>query len=110
MNTALLVMTNVPNQEVAMSLATLLVEKKLVACVNIQPQVQSVYRWRGAIETSTECTLMIKSTTQRYNALESTIKEHHPYDVPEIIAIPIAQGLPLYLQWIAQETQRDLHA
>lgn len=109
MNSALLVMTNVPNQEVAMSLATLLVEKKLVACVNIQSNVQSVFRWRGEIQTSTELTLMIKSTTQRYNALESVIKEHHPYDVPEIIAIPIAQGLPLYLQWIAQETQRDLH-
>lgn len=110
MNTALLVMTNVPDQEVAISLATLLVEKKLVACVNIQPQVQSVFRWRGAVEMKNEVTLMIKSTTQRYDALESLIKQHHPYDVPEIIAIPIAQGLPLYLQWIAEETQRDLHA
>lgn len=106
---ALLVLTNVPDAELAKSLARALVERRLAACVNIMPAVQSVYQWQGAIEHAAEVTLMIKSTQARYDDVEAAIKQAHPYDVPEIIAIPIAAGLPAYLNWIAAETRKDLH-
>ncbi len=100
----LLVLTNCPDEEVANAIALALVEARLAACVNILPRAQSIYRWQGSVESATEIPLFIKSTAANYPALEKIIRQHHPYDVPEIIALPVAHGLPAYLNWVAAET------
>ncbi|MDE2439584.1 MAG: divalent-cation tolerance protein CutA [Betaproteobacteria bacterium] len=100
----LLVITNCPDEEAANAIALAVVEEKLAACVTILPRVQSIYRWQGGVESATEIPLLIKATTRNYPALEARIKALHPYDVPEIIALPIACGLPAYLNWVATET------
>jgi periplasmic divalent cation tolerance protein len=110
MDTPLLVISNVPDMTVANTIAAAIVEQQAGACVNILPAVQSVYRWQGKVETAMEVTLLVKTVNSRYAALEQLIASLHPYDTPEIIAIPVAAGLPAYLQWIAQETTKDLHA
>ena len=104
MQTTLLVLTNCPDEESANAIALALVEERLAACVNILPRVQSVYRWQGAVESATEIPLFIKSTATNYPALEAAIRNRHPYQVPEIIALPVQRGLPAYLDWIASET------
>jgi periplasmic divalent cation tolerance protein len=106
MQTAMLVLTNCPDEESANAIALALVEARLAACVNILPRVQSVYRWQGAVESATEIPLFIKSTAANYPALEATIRNRHPYQVPEIIALPVTHGLSAYLDWIASETTR----
>ena len=100
----LTVLTNLPNQASAQAIASLLVEKRLAACVNIMPPVVSTYRWQGKVETASEVPLMIKTTMKRYPELEAAIRKAHPYEVPEIIALPIHAGLPDYLQWIDAQT------
>ena len=102
---ALLVIANCPDEACANRIALAVVEAGLAACVNLLPRVQSVYRWQGAIESANEVPLLIKTTAGRYTELEAAIRELHPYDVPEIIALPIAQGLPAYLDWLAAETR-----
>lgn len=109
MEQALLVLTNLPDVEQARALAQTLVERRLAACVNIMPAVQSIYRWQGVVEQASEVSLMIKSTQARYAELEAVIVAAHPYDVPEVIALPIAAGLPAYLNWIVAETGKELH-
>lgn len=99
-----LVITNCPDEETANAIALAVVEEKLAACANILPRVQSIYRWQGSVESAAEIPLLIKTTSPNYPALETRIKALHPYDVPEIIAIPVAQGLPAYLNWVAAET------
>lgn len=100
----LLLLTNCPDEAVANAIALALVEERLAACVNLLPRVQSVYRWQGAVESASEIPLLIKTTAACYAALEARIRELHPYEVPEIIAIPISHGLPAYLNWLAGET------
>lgn len=100
----LLVLTNCPDEAVANTIALAVVEEKLAACVNILPRVQSVYRWQGSVESATEIPLLIKTSAAAYPALERRIAELHPYELPEIIALPIAHGLPAYLNWLAAET------
>lgn len=100
----LLILTNCPDEESANVIALAVVEAQLAACVNILPRVQSVYRWQGAVESTSEIPLLIKSTAKNYPALEAAIRARHPYDIPEIIALPISQGLPAYLNWVAAET------
>ncbi len=106
MNT-LLVMTNLPDQISAESLATALVEERLAACVTILRPSRSIYRWRGMVETADEVPLMIKTTELRYRELEEAIRSRHPYETPEIIALPIVQGLSDYLAWVVAETQNE---
>ena len=101
----LLVITNCPDEAVANAIALALVEEKLAACVNILPRVQSVYRWQGAVESASEVPLLIKTAADRYPALEATIRARHPYDTPEIIALPISHGLPAYLSWVEAESR-----
>ena len=110
MDQALLVLTNVPDLECAQLIARTLVEARLAACVNLLPAVQSIYRWQGQIEEATEITLLIKTTSQQVDSLQTAIVKLHPYDVPEIIATPIVAGYAPYLQWIATETAKDNHA
>ena len=100
----LTVITNCPDEETANAIALAVVEEKLAACVNILPRVQSIYRWQGSVESAAEIPLLIKTTADNYPALEARITTLHPYDVPEIIALPIARGLPAYLNWVATET------
>lgn len=100
----LLVLTNLPDEATAQALATALVSERLAACVNILAPCRSIYRWRGEIESTPEVPLLIKSTTARYPALEAAIRARHPYELPEIVAVPIAHGLPEYLAWVATET------
>ena len=100
----LLVLTNCPDEETANVIALAVIEAQLAACVNILPRVQSIYRWQGVVESATEIPLFIKSTAANYPALEKLIAGLHPYETPEIIALPITQGLPAYLNWVAAET------
>ena len=100
----LLVISNLPDREHAERLAKHLVESRLAACVNILAPCTSVYRWAGALETASEVPVLIKTTAARYPALEMAIKAFHPYELPEIIALPITAGLPSYLDWVNNET------
>ncbi|MCB4360007.1 divalent-cation tolerance protein CutA [Quatrionicoccus australiensis] len=102
--TTLLVLCNCPDEEVANRIALAVLESGLAVCVNILPRVQSLYRWQGKIESATEIPLFIKSTAANYPALEAAIQKLHPYDIPEIIALPVERGLPAYLNWVAAET------
>ena len=101
----LLVLTNLPERAAAERLAGLLVEKRLAACVNILAPCRSVYRWQGAVQHDEEHPMLIKTTAERYPALEQALRSGHPYELPEIIAVPIERGLPAYLQWVAAETK-----
>ena len=100
----LLVLTNLPDQASAQALATMLVTERLAACVNLLAPCRSVYRWQGAIDSAEETPLLIKTTAERYAALEAAIRARHPYELPEIIAVPLARGRPDYLAWVAAET------
>jgi periplasmic divalent cation tolerance protein len=100
----LLVFTNLPDRAVAERLAEALVEKRLAACVNILAPCRSVYRWKDDLQRDEEHPMLIKTTDERYPALEAAIRAGHPYELPEIIAVPIERGLPAYLDWLAAET------
>ena len=96
----LLVLTTCPNQESAQAIAATLVKRGLAACVNILPGVQSVYVWKGETVTEQEMLLLIKSRKDIYPAVEQAIVADHPYELPEVVAVPIEAGLPDYLSWI----------
>lgn len=100
----LLVLTNLPDQASARQLAQTLVEQQACACVNILAGCTSVYRWQNQVETAEETQMLIKTTRKAYPGLEKIIRAHHPYELPEIIAVPVDVGLPAYLEWVAQET------
>jgi len=103
----LLVLTNLPDAASAEALATTLVSERLAACVNLLAPCRSVYRWQGEIESAQEVPLLIKTTAARYAALEAAIRAGHPYELPEIIAVPIAHGLSEYLSWVFTETRTE---
>lgn len=100
----LLVVSNLPDRASAEKLARALIEARLAACVNVLSPCRSVYRWKGKVEDAEEFPVLIKTTRARYPALEAAIREHHPYELPEIIAVHLAGGLPAYLDWVAAET------
>lgn len=108
MDQTLMILVNVPDEATAHLMARSLVEGRVAACINILPGVRSVYRWQGKIEEAQEVTLLIKTTQARYVDLEAAVKAAHPYDVPELIALPIVAGLPEYLSWIAKETEKEV--
>jgi len=97
----LVVLTTLEKQEDGERLARLLVERELAACVQILPPMVSIYRWKGNVEQADEVLLLIKTTCEVYPRLESAIKENHPYQTPEIIALPIEAGSTEYLSWLA---------
>jgi periplasmic divalent cation tolerance protein len=101
----LLVLTNLPDRAAAERLADTLIEGRFAACVNILAPCRSVYRWKGAVQHDEEHPMLIKTTTERYAALEQAIRAGHPYELPEIVAVPIERGLPAYLAWVADETR-----
>jgi len=100
----LLIITNCPNETTANAIALAVVEARLAACANILPRVQSIYHWQGVVESAAEVPLWMKSTAAAYPALEAKIRELHPYEIPEIIALPVTRALPAYLNWVAAET------
>jgi len=103
----LVVLTNLPDRQSAEDLARFLVEDQLAGCVNVLSSCRSIYRWKGEVEETDEVPLLIKTTEARYAALEAAICARHPYEVPEIIALPVTHGLPDYLAWLTAETQMD---
>jgi len=102
---ALLVFTNLPDRESADRIARAVVDARIAACVNVLAPARSVYRWKGTVETAEEIPMLIKTTEERYLDLEKTLRELHPYELPEIVALRIDGGLPAYLEWVAAESQ-----
>ena len=96
-----LILTTCPDAPLAETIARTLVQERLAACVNMLPPMRSVYRWQGQIESAQEQLLIIKARAADYAAVERRIRELHSYEVPEIIAVPITDGLPAYLAWLA---------
>lgn len=105
MNQILVVFCTCPDEEVARALARRLVEHKLAACVNILPEVRSIYRWQGAVSEDGESLMVIKTSRSAWARLENWLNRNHPYDLPELIAMPVDQGLPAYLEWVVQESE-----
>ena len=104
MSQVVLLMCNAPNLACARAIAMRLVESRTAACVNIGAVVESVYRWRGAIESASEVPMVIKTVDANAQQVESIILELHPYELPEIIVLPLHGGLPAYLDWVRAET------
>ena len=104
MDEAVIVLTNLPDRAIAIRLANALVERKLAACVNVLAECASVYRWNGAVENAAEVPVLIKTCAGRYAEVEAAIRSLHPYELPEIIAVPVVRGSEEYLQWVAGET------
>lgn len=101
---ALLVLTNLPDRATAEKLAETLIGQRVAACVNILAPCRSIYRWKDGVQNDEEHPMLIKTTAERYPALERAIRAAHPYELPEIVAVPIERGLPAYLDWVASET------
>ena len=96
-----IVLSTAGSEEEARKIAHELVERQLAACVNIVPQIESVYRWQGKIESSREWLLLIKTTAEQFEKVRDAIRELHAYDLPECIAVAIEDGSPEYLRWLA---------
>lgn len=101
---AILVLTHLPDRAGAENLARSLVNGRLAACVSVGASVLSMYHWQGQIETAQEVPLVIKTRQALYARVEAAIRGAHPYELPEIVAVPLIDGFPLYLDWIAAET------
>lgn len=96
----LIVLTTMPDEDSAQRLANGLVENSMAACVNILPEMQSIYTWKGERQQGSEHQLIIKTRADQYESVEKWIKNEHPYELPEILAIPIQNGLNEYLAWV----------
>jgi periplasmic divalent cation tolerance protein len=99
-----IVLCTAPDPATAESLAQAVVEARLAACVNLLPGVRSIYRWQGAVHTDSETLLLIKTRKDRFAALAAALQAQHPYELPEIIAVPLSDGLAAYLAWVDQNT------
>ena len=99
-----LIISNFPNKKSAMLCAEALIDQRLAACVNVLSPCASVYHWQGKMESTDEVPSLIKTQRQHYDRVEQLIKMMQPYELPEVILVPIQNGLPAYLQWIAAET------
>ena len=103
---ALLVLSSFPDAEIAREIARILVEEQCAACANLIPGAESIYWWKGVIETSVEVIALFKTTPEQYPQLAARLKELHPYELPETIAFSPSEGNPDFLQWIAANTGR----
>lgn len=106
-STYVLVLTTLPSNFEARTFARPLVEERLAACVNILPEMRSVYRWQGKVEDEPERQVFIKTTRNRLVALWERVRALHPYDVPEFVVLPIVEGNDVYLRWIADSTEAN---
>ena len=104
MTNARIVLTTAGSQEEARKIANALLERRLAACVNIVPHVESIYRWQGKIETAEEWLLVIKTQAELFDRIRNAVKELHSYDLPECVMLEVAAGSPEYLDWIAKNT------
>lgn len=102
----LLCLTTCPDAASAHRITEALVEEQLAACVNVIPGLRSIYRWQGAVERADEHLLLIKTTRAAWPALQARLQELHPYELPELLAVETLDGLPAYLQWVADTVQR----
>ncbi len=101
MTDALVVLCTAPTAEVAAGLARALVEARLAACGNVVPGLRSIYRWQGRVEDEPEVLLVLKTTRDRFPALRDEILRRHPYQVPEVLALPVEAAAGAYLEWLA---------
>ncbi|MEJ2612439.1 MAG: divalent-cation tolerance protein CutA [Candidatus Thiodiazotropha sp.] len=104
----LLIFCTVPDQRTAERLGEMLVAQGLAACVNISASTRSIYEWQGKIEQSDEVQLLIKTTKQRYQKCESALRAEHPYELPEIIAVPVEHGLDDFIKWVERCTNKPI--
>jgi periplasmic divalent cation tolerance protein len=102
---SIIVLVTCPDKESANNIASSLIEKKLVACVNTINNVESIFRWKGKIEKSSENLLIIKSKKRLLKKLIADVQQNHPYQLPEILALPIIGGSKAYIDWLNNETQ-----
>jgi len=102
-NAVAMVFCTFPNRESACQTGTVLLESQVVACVSIVPGVESIYRWKGEIQRENEVLVMLKTTREKLDDLEAALQNLHPYDVPEIIALPLMAGAKSYLDWVRNE-------
>ncbi len=93
-----------PDEETAVTIGRALVEEKLAACANIVPRIRSLYRWKGAVEDEREVLMILKTRTELFDRVEQRVRSMHPYEVPEIVAIPLTHGSPPYLDWLSDCT------
>ena len=100
----LIVLCTCPEREVGLHIAEQLVDRRLAACVNLVPGITSVYRWEDRRESADEVLLVIKTRNERFAELQQAVSELHPYELPELIAVPVQRGLSAYLNWVAQCT------
>ena len=107
MEDIMVVFCTFPDSDVAKRIAQELVKGRLAACVNVLPGVESIYQWKGELETSSEVLGLIKTTAAMYPTLETRLKELHPYDVPEIVAVPASKVHPAYAQWVREMTSAE---
>lgn len=108
MKTFIQISTTTETKEQAQKIAQYLVEQKLAACVQITGPIESTYRWKGKVETAKEWLCLIKTRASLFKKVESAIKKLHPYETPEIIAVPIIKGSREYLKWLVNETETKL--
>jgi periplasmic divalent cation tolerance protein len=102
----LLALSTFPNRETAQRISNQLVTEKFAACANILPGVESIYRWKEKIETGNETLVFFKLSEDRQSAFQEKLRSLHPYEVPEIIIVPVTTGLPEYLRWVAESCTR----
>jgi periplasmic divalent cation tolerance protein len=105
MTEVLIVLTNLPDRATAERVSDALITEGAAACVNILAECTSVYSWNNKLNHTPEIPLLIKTTRAAYPRLEEALRKLHPYELPELIAVPVTAGLPAYLAWVAQETQ-----
>jgi periplasmic divalent cation tolerance protein len=103
----ILVLTTTDSLDLALRIASALVEQKEAACVNIVPGIRSIYRWEGKVCDDAELLLLIKSSTDRFEAVRSRIRQLHTYEVPEVISLPVAAGDQSYLRWLNEQVKAD---
>ena len=106
MEPIVVLITTLPDRESARTLGEALVRERLAACVNLMAECTSIYHWQGTVETAVEVPLWIKTRADLYPRIEQYIRTHHPYDLPEVIALPLATGLAPYLHWVERETEQ----
>lgn len=99
-----LIFVTAPDEEVAARIARTLVEERLIACANVLPGLRSIYRWQGAIEEEGEVLLLLKSRAERVPAVAARVKALHPYELPEVLAVPAVGGSQAYLDWVVAES------
>lgn len=99
------VLSSAPSSEVAQRLAEQLIETRLAACVHVQPHIQSVYRWKGQVERQSEAQLVIKTQRRLLAALRDFMRQHHPYEVPELLALPVEWTTHEYAAWLGQQLE-----